>query len=108
MPAEQRTTTEQIGLMFLPATFARLDWTKPFTDTSVKIVGGFCREALKFTSRRLQEQTDYFKELAECDNPAKFLSCNGEFLRKSLVNSVEDSQRAFAAIQGSLAGSKSS
>lgn len=107
MAIDQTKANEQTGSAFLPGTFTSLDWTKPFTDASVKIFGGLCKEALNFTSRRLQEHTDYFKELAECDSPAKLLTCNGEFLRRSMVNSVEDAQRAFAALQASSPALKS-
>ncbi len=102
------TSNDQAGLVYLPNAFSSLDWTKPFTDASVKMMGGLCKEALNFTSRRLQEHTDYFKELAACDSPAKLLNCNGDFLRRSLVNSIEDAQRAFLALQGSSPALKSS
>ncbi|MGD9881199.1 MAG: hypothetical protein AB7U95_13805 [Reyranella sp.] len=107
MAYEQTTANEQAGLAFLPSTFTSLDWTKPFTDASVKMFGSLCKEASSFASRRLQEHADYFKELAECDSPAKILYCNGDFLRKSLVNSIEDAQRAFVALQGSSPALKS-
>jgi hypothetical protein len=62
------------------------------------------RETAKFVSHRLQEQTDYFKELADCDNPVKLLNCNGEFVRRTLANSTEDAQSALAALQRSYSG----
>jgi hypothetical protein len=109
MVTEHTTANEtETGLVFLPSTFTSLDWTKPFTDASMKMMNGLCKEALNFTSRRLQEHAEYCKALAECDNPTKLLYCNGDFLRRSLVNSVEDSHRAFATLRDFSAVSKSS
>jgi hypothetical protein len=105
MSVETTGANVQAGSASFPV--VPLDWTKSFAE-SAKLCGGLCREAAKFTSRRLQEQVDYFQELAECDDPVKIFYCNGRFFQRSFANSAQDAQAAFTALQSSYNGSKRS
>lgn len=84
------------------------EWSKAFTDSSAKLYGGFYKEAAKFMSRRLEEQTDYLRALAKCDDPMKLMNCNSQFIMRSFTNCTEDAKAAFAALQHSYGWSSSS
>lgn len=106
MAVETAGANAPSGLASLPG--VDLDWTKSFAE-SAKYCGGLCREAAKFSSRRFQEQIDYFRELAECDDPVKVMNCNGRFLQRSFTNSAQDARAAaLAALESSFGGSRTS
>ncbi len=74
-------------------------WIQSVSEAQSKMCASMGKEALGLAARRLQTQADFLKNLAECDSPAGFLPCYGEFVQKAFGNLVEDSQRAVGALQ---------
>lgn len=55
----------------------------------------------RIAARRLQVQTDYVKQLAECDTPLGLLTCSSEFLQRSALMWTKDFEDAFEALRRS-------
>jgi len=86
MPKDGTMTDTRSMATYFPGVSASADWLKPFTEAPAKFYAGFWKEALGLTARQLQTQTDYVKTLAACDTPLGLLSCNGDFVQKTLMN----------------------
>lgn len=90
---------------YFPGVFANADWIKPFTEAPAKFYAGACKEVLNLTARHLQAQTDYVRQLSECDTPLDLITCNGEFLQKSAATWMKDVEDAFEALRRSTSTS---
>ncbi|WP_439372054.1 phasin family protein [Bradyrhizobium sp. PMVTL-01] len=75
--------------------FSPPEWLKPFNGSAKIAYGAISKEVWGFTASRLQEQADYLKKLAECDDAAEAIKCHFEFAQQSWSRSVGDVVKAF-------------
>lgn len=96
MAAERMAFGPQAGMTDAPIQiFGNIEWTKSLSEAPIKAYVILCQETLSASKRRLQENTEYLKNLSECKGPADVFACHGEFIRKVVSNSFDDGMHTF-------------
>jgi hypothetical protein len=108
MPNDATAAKANFSPTYFPGVIANADWIRPFTDAPAKFYASVCKEALNLTARHLQTQTDYVRQLSQCDTPLDLITCNGEFLQKTAATWMRDVEDAFEALRRSSSTSSAS
>jgi hypothetical protein len=102
MPNMPGTSLPNMQVPNMPLPFGNMDWAKSWSEASVKAYTTMCQEAMNATKRRVQENSEYLKEISECKGPADMVACHSAFMQKAVSNCISDWQSAVDKINSGL------
>ncbi len=76
-----------------------LDWMQSSAQGPLNAYAGLCRHMLAATSRCLETQAEFARQLAECKTPTEALACQREFAQKFVALGMEETNSALEALQ---------